>query len=80
MKITGKGERVQSYRDERGGIEDIYLPQCLGIRPCYARYMDSIGLQYKPTGGTDGKYEVVLKEGETVKRDFVSLCTFYRIW
>lgn len=79
--MTSEGVVGHANRDEQSGIENIYLPQSLGIRPCYYRYMSSIGYDVELTDDA-GKYRVKPATSWTGAADkpYVSLCTFYRIW
>ena len=61
-------------RDE--GIDDLFLPQCLGFCSCCGRYMGGIG--YEVTTYDTGNYDVKHRgEGDVITH--VSLTPFYCI-
>ena len=85
VEILVAGE-VVGHTNRDHAIEDIYLPMCLGYRPCYGRYLAGLGFKYEPN--SDGTYttsaleadiEAEVVVGDNTKK-FLHFSTFFRIW
>ena len=67
-------EEVSGHSNCDHAIEDIYLPICLGYRPCYACYLNDLGLTIN--SHSDGSYTVTEAEGG----GYLPFSTFFCIW